>query len=68
MASHECERNHMLQSAIESALHGVEQARRLRADARLDHAADTLSLMLSESDTEPHKEGGCGGGCTCSGS
>lgn len=44
------ERLHSLQSALESALHGVECARQLWRDVRLDHAARELSRMLEESE------------------
>lgn len=44
------ERLHCLQSALESALHGVEHARQLWRDPRLDHAARELSRMLEESE------------------
>lgn len=67
MSVKESERTQFLQSAIETALHGVEQARRIRPDARLDHAAQTLLTILSESNAEGQREGdsGSGGGADC---
>jgi len=60
------EQLHVYLSALDSAAHAIEQARRIRPDPGLDHAIDRLrSLLLDGYRVLQQRESG--GGCCCQG-
>lgn len=55
---------HCYLSALDSAAHAIEQARRIRPDPGLDHALDRLRALLLATARELDEDAGCGG-CGC---
>ena len=56
---------HVYLSALDSAAHAIEQARRIRPDPGLDHAIARLRTLLLDGYRvlQQHEQGdGCGGG------